>query len=68
MIQTTVLSTFFARYFGLVPTRDEYFYFWPLPNDGFDIPRSRKQAVVRNMLAQLVPEVCKAAGIQGRKT
>lgn len=32
------------------------------------IPRFGKQAVGRNTLAQLIPEMCKAAGIPGRKT
>ena len=58
----------FVRYFDFIPNRDEYFYFWPLPNDGSGIPRFGKQAVGRNTLGQLIPEMCKAAGIPGRKT
>ena len=58
----------FMKYFDFIPNRDGHFYFQPLPNDGSGIPRFGKQAVGRNTLAQLIPEMCKAAGIPGRKT
>lgn len=52
----------FVRYFDFIPNRDEHFYFRLLPNDGSGIPRFGKQAVGRNTLGQLIPEMCKAAG------
>ena len=58
----------FVKYFDFILNRDEHFYFRPLPNNGSGIPRFGKQAVGRNTLPQLIPEMCKAAGIQGRKT
>ena len=51
-----------------IPNRDGHFCFRPLPNDGSGIPRFKKQAVGRNVLVQLIPEMCKAAEIKGRKT
>ena len=52
----------FVRYFDFIPNHDEHFYFRLLPNDGSGIPRFGKQAVGRNTLGQLIPEMCKAAG------
>ena len=50
----------FVRYFDFIPNRDEHFYFRSLPDDGSGIPR--------NTRAQLIPAMCKVAGIPGRKT
>ena len=44
------------------------FYFHPLPDDGSGVPRFGNQPVGRNKLAKIIPDMCKAAGIQGRKT
>ena len=48
--------------------RDKQFYFRPLPDDGSGVPKFGKQPVGRNRLAQIIPEMCKAAGVQSRKT
>ena len=53
------LVNIFVKYVYFIPSRDGHFYFWPLPNDGSGIPRFGKQAVGRNTLAQLIPEMCK---------
>ena len=58
----------FETYFSFLPRRDKQFYFRPLPDDASGIPRFANQPIGRNRLAQLIPEMCKAAGIQGRKT
>ena len=58
----------FVKCFDFIPNRDGHFYFRPLPNDESGISRFGKQAVGRNTLAQLIPEMCKAAGIPGCKT
>lgn len=58
----------FVKYFDFIPNCDGHFYIRPLPNDGLDMPRFGKQPVGRCTLAQLIPEMCKAAGIEGRKT
>ena len=44
------------------------FYFHPLPDDGSGVPRFGNQPVGRNKLVKIIPDMCKAAGIQGRKT
>ena len=46
----------------------DYFYCRPLPDDGSGIPRYGKQPVGRNKLSQIIPQMCKEAGIEGRKT
>ena len=58
----------FVKYFDFIPSRDKHFYFRPLPNDGTHVPRFGQQPVGKNSLAQLIPNMCKAAGIDGRKT
>ena len=58
----------FVKYFDFIPSRDKHFYFRPLPNDGTGVPRFGQQPVGRNTLAQIIPNMCKAAGIEGRKT
>lgn len=58
----------FLRYFDVIPFRDRFFYFRPLPNDGTDVPGFGKQPVGRNVLGRIIPDMCKAAGIEGRKT
>ena len=62
-----VVNTF-VKYFDCIPARDSYFYFRPLPNDYSGLLRFGKQAVGKSMLGRLIPEMCKAAGIQGHKT
>ena len=57
----------FDRYLSLLPSRDAHFYFRPLPNLK-GVPRFAKQAVGRNRLSKLIPDMCKAAGIEGYKT
>ena len=54
-----VVNTF-VKYFDFIPNCNGHFYFRPLHNDGSGIPRFGKQAVGRNTLAQLIPEMCKA--------
>jgi len=55
--------TIFERYLSLIPSREGcfYMYFRPLPNDA-------ACTVKFNTLAKLVPNICKAAGIEGYKT
>ena len=57
-----------VKYLECIPSQDGFFYFRPLPNDGSEVPRFSKQLVGRNTLSQLIPKMCKNAGIQGRKT
>ncbi len=56
------------RYFSLIPSREGCFYFRPMPNDAAGTLRFAKQTVGRNTLAKLIPNMCKAAGIEGYKT
>ena len=58
----------FEKYFSVIPTREKQFYFRPLADDGSGISKFGKQPVGRNKLSQIIPIICKAAGIQGRKT
>ena len=53
----------FEFYFSLIPNRDLYFYFRPTKGLTF-----AKQPVGRNKIAKLIPDMCKAAGIEGYKT
>ncbi len=46
----------------------DYFYCRPLPDDGSGIPRYGKQPVGINKLSQIIPQMCKEAGIEWRKT
>ena len=48
--------------------RTSHFYFRPLPNDESGLPRFGKHLVGRNTLARIIPDTCKAAGIEGCKT
>lgn len=58
----------FVKYLCFVPSRDKHFYFRPLADDGSGVPRFADQSVGRNKLSQIIPQMCQAAGIQGRKT
>ena len=48
--------------------RDKHFYHRPLPENGSGCARFGVQPVGRNTLAKIIPDMCKAAGIQGQKT
>ena len=48
--------------------RDNHFYFRPLPDDGSGVPKFGNQPVGQNKLAKIIPDMCKAAQIQGYKT
>ena len=50
-----------------MPRRDKQFYFCPLPDDGSGVLRFGNQPVGRNKLVKIIPDMCKAVGIQGRK-
>ena len=58
----------FVKYLSFVPSRDKHFYFRPLAIDGSGVLRFADQPVGRNRLPQFIPQMCQAAGIQGRKT
>jgi len=58
----------FEKYFSLIPSRDKQFYFRPLPDNGSGILRFSNQPVGKNKLAKIIPDMCKAAGIEGHKT
>ena len=58
----------FVKYLLYVPSRDKHFYHRPLPDNGSGLPRFGVQPVGRNALAKIIPDMCKAAGIQGNKT
>ena len=58
----------FEKYLSFLPTREKYFYFRPLPDNGSGVPRFGSQPVGRNMLSKIIPDMCKEAGVQGRKT
>ena len=66
-MKSTALLTFFL-YLSLVPSREKQFYFRPLADDGSGIPKFGKQPVGQNKLSQIIPVMCKAAGIEGRKS
>ena len=58
----------FAKYLSFLPGHDKHFYYRPLSDDGSGTPRFANQPVGRNKLSRIIPEMCKAAGIQGYKT
>ena len=58
----------FVRYLLYLPKENDLFYCRPLPDDGSGVPRFGNQPIGRNKLAQIIPEACTAAGIEGRKT
>ncbi len=58
----------FVRYLLYLPSECDFFYCRPLPDDSSGVPRFGKQPVGKNKLAQIIPVMCKAAGIKGRKT
>ncbi len=58
----------FVKYLLYLPQDVDDFYCRPLPDDGSGIPRYGKQPVGRNKLSQIIPQMCKEAGIEGRKT
>ena len=55
------------KYLSSMPRRDKQFYFCPLPDDGSGVLRFGNQPVGRNKLVKIIPDMCKAVGIQGRK-
>ena len=58
----------FQKYLCSIPSRDDFFYFRPLADDGSGVPRFTNQPVGRNKLSQIIPDMCEAAKISGRKT
>ena len=62
-----VVNTF-EKYLSSIPRHDKQFYFRPLPDNGSGVPRFGNQPIGRNKLVKIIPDMCKAAGIQGRKT
>ena len=58
----------FQKYLCSIPSRDDFFYFRPLADDGSGVPRFANQPVGRNKLSQIIPDMCKAVKISGRKT
>ena len=58
----------FAKYLSFLPGHDKHFYYRPLSDYGSGTPRFANQPVGRNKLSRIIPEMCKAAGIQGYKT
>ena len=58
----------FVKYLTWIPSRDDHFFFRPKADDGSGVPKFASQPVGRNKLAQIIPEMCRAAGIPGRKT
>ncbi len=58
----------FVTYFSFIPSRDGPFYYRALPNPAKGVPRYSNQLVGKNTLSQIIPNICKAAGIEGRKT
>ena len=63
-----VVVTIFEFYMIHIPDRTGNFYFRPLPDDGSGVPKFARQVVGRNRLSNIIPDMCKAAGIEGRKT
>ena len=61
-----VVVTIFEFYMSHIPDRTGNFYFRPLPDDGSGVPKFARQVVGRNRLSNIIPHMCKAAGI-GRK-
>lgn len=58
----------FDYYLALLPSRERHFYFRALPNDAAGTPKFANSPVGRNKLAKIIPDMCKAAGIEGYKT
>ena len=58
----------FVKHLLYLPQGVDHFYCRPLPDNGSGIPRYGKQPVGRNMLAKIIPEMCKQAGIEGQET
>ena len=58
----------FQKYLCSIPSRDDFFYFRPLADDGSGVPRFANKPVGRNKLSQIIPDMCKAVKISGRKT
>ncbi len=46
-----------VKYLCFIPARDKHFYYRPLADDGSGIPKFANQAVGRNKLAQIIPEI-----------
>ena len=69
-IQSIILLIIFVKYLLYLPQDVDYFYCRPLPDDGSGsgIPCYGKQPVGRNKLSQIIPQMCKEARIEGRKT
>ena len=58
----------FDTYLSYIPSRDDFFYYRPLADNGSGVPRFGKQPIGRIKLSRIIPDMCKAAGISGRKT
>ena len=58
----------FETYLSCIPYRTGKFYFRPLADDGSGVPKFARQSVGRNRFASIIPDMCKAADIKGRKT
>ena len=52
----------------MIPTTDTNFYYCFIRGKDSGDPKFSKQAAGSNKLAKLIPDVCKVAGIPGRKT
>ncbi len=61
------LVNLFVKYLHYLPDGVDHFYCRAMKDDGSGVPRFGKQAVGRNKLAQIIPVICKAAGIEGHK-
>ena len=53
---------------SVIPTTNAHFYYHPICDNGSGVPKFSKQAVGHNKLAKLILDMCKVAGIPGRKT
>ena len=66
-MKSNCVVNIFKRYLSSIPRRDKQLYFHPLPDNGSGVPKFGNQPVGRNKLAKIIPDMCKAAGIQQRK-
>ena len=58
----------FVKHLTYTPKDVSHFYCRPLPDNGSGIPRYGTQPIGKNKLGQIIPDMCKEAGIPGRKT
>ena len=56
----------YVLYFTLIPKTGQ-FYYRPLPNKG-ELLRFSHQPIGINTLGQIIPKMCRSAGIEGRKS